>query len=346
LYRSVQAVVDRLMYGHRGHPDRVLRNLASRLGGALAPDEVPQRVVATVTSALHLQWAALDERHDGGYERLAEHGTPHGLVESVPVLYRTEELGRLLVCPRRGEARLSRRDMRVLRQLATPTGVAMNAGRLTDELTRSRERLVLGREEERQRLRRDLHDNLSPALSGIALAAAAARGCIRGDPAGAEQLLGRIEREASASAGSVGRLLAGLRPPDLDELGLARALRERLRADDGLGDTAIVVDIDDPLPAMSPAVELAAYRVVVEALANVFRHAHATTCTVRVAGADSHLAVEVTDDGRGVSDVHLDGVGLTSARERARDVGGSITVQARPGGGTTLRTELPLRGTG
>ncbi len=343
VYRLVQAVVDRLMYGERGHPERALRTLAARLGGTLAADEVPARVVAAVTSALRVSWAALDARQEDGYARLAEHGTPRGTAEAVPVLHGGTEVGRLLVCPRRGEARLSRRDLRVLGQLATPTGAALHAGRLTDELARSRERLVLGREEERQRLRRDLHDNLSPALSGIALAAAAARGCLGADPAAAERLLERIQQEATASAGAVGRLLTGLRPAGLDELGLAGALRERIRTDDGLAATAVAVDIDEPLPAMSPAVELAAYRVAVEGFSNVLRHAHAGHCRVRIAGDGGHLAVEVTDDGRGMPVDLADGVGLSSVRERAREVGGSVTVRSHRGG-TVLSADLPLRG--
>jgi signal transduction histidine kinase len=202
---------------------------------------------------------------------------------------------------------------------------------------------VTAREEERRRLRRDLHDGLGPALAAIAVRSDAARPAVEEDPEVAREALEQIGAEARAALADVRRLVHDLRPPALDELGLARALAGQAQR----FAPAVRVEVDAPdLGPLPAAVEVAAYRIVGEALANVVRHSGAATAGVRVrrgTGEDGDvLEVEVVDDGRGLEPDRNAGVGLASMRERAAELGGSCEIAARPEGGTRVRARLPL----
>jgi signal transduction histidine kinase len=191
-------------FGDRDRPDEALRNLAARLGETVDPLEVPQTVVETVARALRLPFVALDRQTSTGPVRAASRGsepTP-GRVVVYPIGYGGERLAALLVAPRAGEDTVTAADRAVLADLAAQAGPALYAGRLAQELADSRERLRQGRLDERAHLRRALHDGVSPTLSGIAIAAAAARGRDPADPA-VRRLLTRIEEEAGAGATSL-----------------------------------------------------------------------------------------------------------------------------------------------
>jgi len=210
----------------------------------------------------------------------------------------------------------------------------MEAGSLIHELQLSRERLVAAREEERRRLRHDLHDGVGPELAGMALQLDSLSTRLRGDP----ELAARAERlrdQMRRTVAEVRRAVDDLRPPALDQLGLAGALREQLSA---YGSGELQVGELPPLPA---AVEVGAYRIAGEAVANALRHSGAHRCVVRVEVEEGWLVVEVVDDGRGLAPDALPGVGLTSMRERAAEVGGRFEVGLGPHGGTLLRARLP-----
>lgn len=342
VHRLARAGVDRIMFGDRDRPDRVLRRLALQLGETVDPLEVPPTVVDTVGAALQLPFVALDLEVPGGTVRAASRGSEPVAQRLVtyPIAYGGQPLGELVVAPRAGEDVLAGPDRRVLTHLTAQAGPALYAGRLITELGESRERLRRGRLDERARLRRALHDGISPTLSGIAMAAAAARAREPPDPTVA-RLLRRIEEEAGSGAGTLSALLAGLRPPGLEELGLVGAIEER--AAELVETTGLTVDVrsDGPMPALDPDVEQAAYLITVEAMANVARHAAATHCDVSLANGEGVLRLTVTDDGRGMPSVPREGDGLRSARERAVACGGALTVHTAPGGGVQLSARLP-----
>ena len=220
----------------------------------------------------------------------------------------------------------------------------LHAARLTAELQGARERLVLAREEERRRLRRDLHDGLGPAMAGHLLRLDVIGAKVgAASPASAD--VDALREELRATVLEVRRVVEGLRPPSLDELGLAAALAqatERLTAGAGV---SLVLDVDE-LPPLPAAVEVAAYRIVTEAVTNVVRHASASGCRVGVAADGRVLRLTVADDGLGVSpDVGVGGHGLQTMRERAEELRGRLSVVSS--GGTTVVAELPLpRGSG
>jgi signal transduction histidine kinase len=219
--------------------------------------------------------------------------------------------------------------------------------RLTADLQRSRERLVATREEERRRLRRDLHDGLGAQLAGLTVQAGLLRRLIPTDPAAADALAGELREELRAAIADIRRLVHGLRPPALDELGLAGALQRLAERSSGDGEGLRVdVEVDRSLPALPAAVEVAAYRIVQEALTNAVRHAGARRCRVRLGADGDDLLVEVTDDGLGLPEEPVPGVGLSSMRERAAEMGGGCRVEPAPGGGTAVLARLPWTGGG
>jgi signal transduction histidine kinase len=210
-------------------------------------------------------------------------------------------------------------------------------------LSRSREKLVAAREDERRRLRRDLHDGLAPSLAAVGLKLDLARGAVRDDPAAAEAGIDEARQGVRAVIAEIRRMSRELRPPALDTLGLVGAVRQQAEALGGgaAGGPRIVVDADPDLPALPAAVEVAAYRIAVEAMMNAVRHAAATTCRVGLALVGDELSIEVGDDGRGFTPTAA-GVGLRAMRERAAEIGGDVTIETGPDGGTHLSARLPV----
>ena len=174
------------------------------------------------------------------------------------------------------------------------------------------------REEERRRLRRDLHDGLGPALASLTFKLDAARSLMTRDPARADALLSTVADQMQITVAEIRRLVYNLRPPALDQLGLAAALAESAGQ---VGGVAVVVDAPSDLPALPAAVEVAAYRIAQEALTNVARHADARHCWLRLWLENNHLCLEVRDDGRGLPAEVRSGVGLHAMQERAAELG-------------------------
>jgi signal transduction histidine kinase len=350
----LQAAVNHLMYGKRDDPYAVLSRLGRRLESTLAPDDVLPAVTRTVREALKLPYAEIQLRHREGFETAAAAGDPAEDTLRLPLVYGGEPVGRLVLGLRAGEESFSPEESRLFEDLAHQVGVAAHATLLGDEaiwlsadLQRSRERLVNAREEERRRLRRDLHDGLGPQLASLTMTAEAARDLIATDPERAEELLGSVMERAQDAVSDVRRLVYGLRPPALDALGLLAALRAHA-ANHTDGGVRVTVKAPEELPPLPAAVEVAAYRIVMEAINNVVSHAGARKCEVRLSLDDGAgvLTLDVSDDGRGIEGDHMPGVGLSSMRERAEELGGSFEVSYTPAGGTRVLARLPLEASG
>jgi signal transduction histidine kinase len=336
----LQRRVNRLMYGERDDPYKVLSRLGQQLEATLEPQAVLPSVVQTVREALRLPYAAVALRHEDGLGIVASAGEPVPQLLRLPLAYRGEQVGELVLGPRAGEGSFSSDDRRLLEDLARQAGVAVHAVRLTADLQRSRERLVTAREEERRRLRHDLHDGLGPALASMSLQLAAARNLV-GDRPEAAEMLATLKGQMHDAVADIRRVVYALRPPVLDELGLVAAIGE-YAARLGQGGLGIRLEAPESLPPLSAAVEVAAYRIALEALTNVARHSGARSCAIRLSIADRVLRLEVADDGRGLGPNARTGTGLTSMRERAQELGGTLEIKPAPGGGTTVRIRLPL----
>ncbi len=315
----VQKVSDGLLFGFR--PDAM--TAAQRVAISVGDD--PTAAVRAIQEALVLPYAALELAG----EDLVEVGEPPPRRRVFPIDLDGEHVGNLVVGVRPGDRTLSKDDARVL-TLALPLLVQTIRERaLVEDLQRARAASAAAREEERRRLRRDLHDGLGPRLTGIAFTADAAR-LATTEPAVAP-MLDRIRSEAETALDEVRDMAYGLRPPALDELGLVGAVRLRTGTLDGLR-----VDIEPTaLPPLPAAVEVAAYRIVTEALTNVVRHSGASRAAVLLRLEEDHLRVEVADDGR-AGGAWVPGVGLTSMRERAAELDGTVSWRGTPDGSTVV----------
>ncbi len=233
--------------------------------------------------------------------------------------------------------------------LGLPLAVVLIVGVLrsrlfeVDVLLASRRRLVVAREEERRRIRRELHDGLGPMLAAMTLKVDLARDVVRAEPDAADRALEGLKHDTQAAVAEIRRLTRELRPPALDELGVVQAIRQRAEElSAGAAGERVAIEVTaGTVPALDAAVEVAAYRIAVEAMANVVRHARARHCQVRISG-DGVLVVEVDDDGIGFADGRGAGVGMTSMRERCSELGGSLSVERTTEGRTVVRAVLPV----
>jgi signal transduction histidine kinase len=338
--QRVQRIVDHLLYGERSEPLEALTDLGERLSAALDADAVLPAVVEAVRQTLRLPYAAVKL---AGEDRPAcESGDPPGRTAEFSLAHAGTPVGSLVVGLRRGESALSAADARLLEAFARQAGVAAHGVRLTRDLRRSRERLVVAREEERRRLRRDLHDGLGPALAGITLGLETAGRTTAREGSAAAPVLESLRAETAACVDEVKRIVADLRPAALDQIGLVAALRQHadLLTSRSSGRLQIDVAVVPQLPPLPAAVEVAAYRIALEAMTNTARHADARLCTVSVE-LNGSLYVTVRDDGSGVP-VRTPGVGLGSMRDRAEELGGECTVVFREGEGTSVEAMLPV----
>jgi signal transduction histidine kinase len=334
--RQLRQTVDRLLFGDRRDP----LVAASLAGGRLGDDPAP--ALRSLRESLALPYAALV---DGAGTTIASSGEPPARRYDYPLSAERPDLGRLVVGLRPGEIELARRDIGVLAVVAPALGQLVRALELRRELAASRAGVVRAVEEERRRLRRDLHDGIGPRLTGVAYAADAALNELDRDPRRTAQLISGLRADAGEAIAEVRRLVEGLRPPSLDQVGLEQALRQHGQHLHTAAGVPLLVDVRaGALPTLPAAVEVTAYRIVVEALTNAARHSGGDRAEVRLAADDGWLCVEVTDNGT-TATAWQPGVGLTSMRERAELLGGTVVATAGAHGGS-VAARLPLGGAG
>lgn len=343
LRTRVQRVVDQVFYGARSRPYDAVSSLARSLERLPEPDQVLPTIVGTVASAMRVPYAAIELPEGDGWRIAAKQGTSSARTQHYPMTYQGEVVGRLSVGPRSGAGTFNAQDDRLLLDLARQAGVAAHAARVTADLQRSRRDLVVALEDERRRLRRDLHDGVGPTLAGITLGLRGAVNRLEDEPDDARRRLNIIETQIEEVIADLRRVVYGLRPPALDEFGLVRALEIQvasLTADEPLLTATFSSPIE--LPELPAAVEVAAYRIALEAVANVIRHANATQCRVAF-WADDALHLDVADNGVGLGADAGVGVGITSMRERVAEVGGTLVISPN-GPGVIVQASIPIRG--
>lgn len=325
----LQRLVDRAIYGTRRDPVAAM----SAVGQQLAGDDLGG-VTAALRQTLRLSYVAI-ERRTGG---LVESGERPGTMQTWPLAYDSEPIGNLVVGPRHGERQLSRSDQRVIDLVAAPLAIVLHAQALTEDVKASRERVIEAAEEERTRLRRELHDSLGPLLTGAAFKADGIALATQHRPERAELLATELADQLRQSVEAVRQLAYGLRPAALDELGLVGALREEGRR---FSPVKVIIDAPESLPALPSSVEVAAYRIAAEALTNVVRHSDAKLASIQLITNDRTLEMIITDNG--TSRVAWpSGLGLASIKSRASEIGGACEAGPTAEGGRVVAT-LPMR---
>jgi signal transduction histidine kinase len=339
----LQRGVNRLMYGERDDPATVLTHLSQRIDSAIAPDSVLQTIVETLTQTLRLPYAAISLLDDAQAPRFeSTTNLPPSELIHLPLTYQTERVGELILAPRAPGESFSTADMNLLNIIAGQAGIAVHNLRLTQDLQRSREKLVTAQEEERRRLRRDLHDGVGPTLASLSQRIDTASEFVKSDPDKSVQLLRDLKGQVKETVAEIRRLVYALRPPVLDEFGLVSAIREHVAQYSGPNGLTITFDVTEPLPSLPAAVEVAAYRIALEAFTNIVNHAGADACNLRIKIEHNSLLLEISDNGKGMPSNNRAGVGLTSMRERAAELGGECTIENTPAGGTLVTARLPI----
>lgn len=342
LRSRLQLNVNRWLYGERDDPAGVLTRLTSQLETTGSSGSLLAVLVETIASSLKLPYVALWlYTEDGSLTLVTQTGVQRTEVETLPLMHQQDSVGQLQVAPRAPGEALSTEDRQLLAAIARLTAATARTIQLTDQVQEARVRTVSAREEERRRLRRDLHDGLGPVLASQGLKLAAARQLVREKPEVAERLLDEVMSQSENTVAEIRRLVYALRPPTLDELGLVEAIREHVQVVGTNAGVQIVVDAPTVLPEIPAAIEVAAFRVVQEALNNVIRHAQARHCAVSIA-TDGGLRIQIQDDGVGLPQGNRSGVGLQSMRERAVEVGGVCTIENGKEIGVVVQLLLPL----
>jgi signal transduction histidine kinase len=325
----LQRLVDRAIYGTRRDPVAAM----SAVGQELAGDDLGGLTDA-LRQTLRLSYVAI-ERRTGG---LVESGERPATMQTWPLAYDSEPIGNLVVGPRHGERQLSRSDQRVIDLVAAPLAIVLHAQALTEDVKASRERVIEAAEEERTRLRRELHDSLGPLLTGAAFKADGIALAAQHRPERAEFLATELADQLRQSVEAVRQLAYGLRPAALDELGLVGALREEGRR---FSPVKVIIDAPESLPALPSLVEVAAYRIAAEALTNVVRHSDAKLASIQLITNDGTLEMIITDNGTSRA-AWSSGLGLASIKSRASEIGGACEAGPTAEGGRVVAT-LPMR---
>ena len=336
----VQPRVHYLVYAMDDPQLEMMGQVSDSLISASPEASMLPTIAETIARTVKLPYVQL-ETSDG---TAAAYGVPPNGSEltSIAITYRDEVVGWLHVTSRLPQMPLTSSEGALLTSLARQVGITLHAAKLSEDLQASREQLVLTREEERRRIRRDLHDGLGPTLASLRMQLSAVRRLLREHPDEAEQLIDELRDDVSAATADIRHLVYELRPPMLDEFGLIDAIRNFK-----LGDSGLRLDViaPEPMPRLSAAVEVAVYRIASEAIHNVIKHADATACGVEIEIEPEQLILTVSDDGHYVPADQPDGIGLSSMQERTAELGGTFAIQPGEAGGAYITVHLPLGAT-
>ncbi len=346
LRERLQRGVNRLTYGERDDPYRVLTRLGAQLEGAMEPSFALTQTVATVAAALKLPYVAIALKQEGDMRTVAAHGTAPAVVSRFPLLHAGEPIGELVAAPRTANESLTPGDERLLRDLARQISIAARTAALTSDLEQARLRIVTERGEARRRLASDLHDGVGHQL--VALTRQIERVTPRPPDSSAmlsAELLTDVKQRLVALTTQTRSLAHQLYPPELEVLGLSGALQEHVQSYSAF---RILMDAPPSMPRLPAEIETAAYYIALEALTNVDKHANAGTCWIRLRLSPADLAtrlqwleLDIEDDGQGVAANKAHGLGLLSMQARAAEVGGTCHVTPKPGGGTAIFVRIP-----
>jgi two-component system, NarL family, sensor kinase len=292
-----------------------------------------------------------NKREDPRYRYIPElRGEEFVSMASVPMLTRPGDLVGVLNVHTRDRREFAETDVELLGSVAgLMAGAIENASlhsRLTEReeaMERFAEQIVLLQETERRRLAGEIHDGISQRIVSLSFHLSAAADAVATDPAGAAEQIARAQELAAGALDETRNAIAGLRPPVLDDLGLAASLESLARS------TPLPnVQVDTVTTVLPEHVETAVYRIAQEALQNVMKHASAAHVQLRLSMSPGAVLLEVSDDGVGFDPATTPeragpvGYGLPGMQQRAELLGGQLTAESTPGRGTVVRLRVPL----
>jgi signal transduction histidine kinase len=340
LRNRITREVNLLVYGERNNPYQALSGLMHKLESTLTQQSILHEIAVSIAHAFKIPFVSIDITKNAESVTIAEYGADAGVRSIIPLTVQGETVGRLTLGVSRMDDVLPPNKLAMLDDLVRQVSIAVQAHQLTDELYRSRERLVNAREEERKRLRRDLHDGLGSAIASTVFRLDEALQLWEREPERAKSIVDSTRKQLKETIHDIRRLVYALRPPALDEFGLLFALDELA---DQFCDGAFEVRMEYAESGfmLHPAIEVAVYRIVQEALTNAHKHAKAERCHITLACADGYVHLDIRDNGIGMNPERRHGVGIRSMRERAEELGGTFALHSRSGEGTQINVRLP-----
>lgn len=324
--RRLQRVADRWVFGPRPDAIQAVTGFDAAVAEA-GPGELPQRLAATVRTAARLRWVEVELEGTPGSSGVRQ-GDP-ALV--IPIRRGEEELG-VVLCGPPVMGALTPEDAGVVAALAAQAGLVVSTTRLAT-------RIVQAHEAERRRLERNLHDGAQQELVALVAKLGLARSEARRGAVD-EATLGELQRDVQTILRDLRDLAQGIHPTVLSDAGLAEAVEDRCSR----MPLQVVVDVPPELRGrrFPDDIEGAAYFFVTEGLANILKHAGATTARVGLRQEKGHLEITVGDDGVGFDPDAMRHNGLAGLADRFAALAGTVDVDAHPGHGTRLRARLPV----
>jgi len=342
LHRALQRAVNRLMYGERDEPYELLVRLGRQLETALDSSAGLALTVESLAKALKLPYVAIALLGEDALQVVAQYGTPQDQVIQFPMVLAGQKIGELRAATRSADEPFSQTDRQLIGSLARQISLSAHAHLLGARLEQARLRLVTERGEARRQLGRDLHDDVGHQLTALGRQIERLQRAMPKDSSDAEAALSSVHQQLLHLTNHVRQLAHQLFPPELELLGLAGALRERALAHPAL---KISFDAPENLPVLPAEIETAVYYIALEALTNIEKHAQAQSCQLSLTLAPAQplpiLKLTIRDDGRGIQQPQLSGIGLLSMQARTAEVGGTFQIDALPGGGTLLSVRIP-----
>ncbi|WP_232243217.1 sensor histidine kinase [Paenibacillus sp. GSMTC-2017] len=343
LREFVQREVNLLVYGEREDPYVVLSMLTKQLEASLSHRSFLPAVVAKLASILRVPYTTIDIYGQDGAERLATFGKETRIIRTIELEVNGEAVGQLVLGGEKLHGTMLPSKQLKMEDLIRQVSIAIHSVKLAEDLRKSRENLITAREEERRRLRRDLHDGLGSSLASMILRLDEAihQYSLLGQPNNSKQVMEAVRLQLKESITDIRRLVYSLRPPTLDEFGLVFSLQELILQYQNPALQIIMEGAERDLE-VSAAVEVAVFRIVQEALTNVIHHANASTCRIILRLEDHFFHIQITDNGNGMPLHVKPGVGVCSMRERAEELGGSFHLISAPDKGTDIQVHLPV----
>ncbi len=338
-------ILQRRLFGARADSDLMIAALSPRTTPVVTDESGLTATLDVLMHALRLAFVQLEVTMPGTTALSLARGTPQHPDRVIPLYAGNAQVGQLSLAVRSGLEPLGRADERLLDALShVLASSAFNLG-LQRALRSALAQAVTAREEERRRIRREIHDGIGPLLAAALLRTETAMSLSPGSP-DQRECLQKLRALQEAALTDVRSLVEGLRPPALDHGGLLSALRQHAELSVGMAvsnSLAVNFEAAGDISTLPAAVEVAAYRIAQEAISNATKHAGAQRIVVRMSQTDSGLTLEIDDDGVGVAaNSNSSGVGRISMTERATELGGWCTDEHPPTGGTRVKAWLPI----
>ncbi len=327
IQQALRQRINQMLYGQRDDPYTVMTELSKGMEDSVDTHTTLNNFCESTSNVLKLPFMGIWLANTNN-TAIASYGSQLNTdIIEFPLKYESERLGTLKVARRVVGEAFNQSELVLLTTIAQHISIICHNYLLAQALQNSREQIVRGREEERKRIRRDLHDGLGPTLASTALQLETARQLIYTKPEKGDIILKNLETKMSQTLTDVRSIVHDLYPSLIDQFGLEEALKQEVQTFES-STLKIDLAINGQIDNLSAATEVAIYRIIQEAIHNIHKHAQATKCSIHIDRSKIELSIQICDNGIGLSTDDTAGIGLQSIRDRVSELSGNIQFQA------------------